>query len=75
MQNNTNAWFDTTRTRLDYLPPRASLVTSLANHSKKTMSTLSVQKQEVSALTVMQEVTAQLPEHKCAVPKLITSKN
>ena len=63
------------RKRLDYLPPRASLITSSADHSKKTKSTLNVQKQEVSAQTVTQEVATQTPEHKCAVPKQITSKD
>ena len=37
------------RRRLEYLPPRASLITSSADHHKKTKSTLCVQKQEVSA--------------------------
>ena len=63
------------RTRLDYLPPRASLITSSADHPKKTMSTLSVQKQEVCTQTVTQEVSAQMPKHKYAAPKLITSKD
>ena len=36
------------RTRLDYLPSRASLMTSSADHPKKTKFTLCVQKQEVS---------------------------
>ena len=36
------------RTRLDYLPPRASLITSSADHPKKTKFTLCVQKQEMS---------------------------
>ena len=35
-------------TRLDYLPPRASLITNSADHPKKTKSTLCVQKQKVS---------------------------
>ena len=34
--------------RLDYLPPRASLITSTADHSKNTKSTLCAQKQKVS---------------------------
>ena len=37
------------RSRLDYLPPRASLITSSADHLKKTRTVLHVQKQEVSA--------------------------
>ena len=62
------------RTRLDYLPPRASLITSSADHPKKTKSTLCVQKQEVSAQRSMHEVAAQMPKHKYAVSKLVTSK-
>ena len=34
------------RSRLDYLPPRASLITSSADHQKKTRTVLNVQKQE-----------------------------
>ena len=63
------------RTRLDYLPPRASLITSSADHPKKTKSTLCVQKQEVSAQTSTQEVAAQMPKCKYAVTKLVTSKD
>ena len=62
------------RTRLDYLPPRATLITSSANHPKKTTSTLCVQKQEMSAQKLTHEVTTQMPRQKCAVPKLVTSK-
>ena len=36
------------RPRLDYLPPRASLITSSADHPKKTKAVLYTQKQEVS---------------------------
>ena len=63
------------RTRLDYLPPRASLITSSADHPKKTKSTLHVQKQEMSAQTVTQEVAAQMLIHKTVAPKVITSKD
>ena len=63
------------RTRLDYLPPRASLITSSADHPKKTKSSLCVQKQKVSAQTSMQEVAAQMPKDKIAVTKLVTSKD
>ena len=63
------------RTRLDYFPPRATLTTSSADHPKKTKSTLSVQKQEVSAQRVTQEVATQMPKHKYVVTKLITSKD
>ena len=37
------------RSRLDYLPPRASLITSSADHSKKTRAVLHVQKHTTSA--------------------------
>ena len=55
------------RTRLDYLPPRASLITSSADHPKKTKATLHVQKQEVSAQTTTQQwpLKHQNPEKKC----------
>ena len=62
------------RTRLDYLPPRASLITSSADHPKKTISTLCVQKQEMSAQRSTHEVAAQMPKCKYAIPKLVTSK-
>ena len=62
------------RTRLDYLPPTASLITSSADHPKKSKSTLCVQKQEVSVQRPTQEVAAQTPRKKFAVPKLVTSK-
>ena len=60
--------------RLDYLPPRASLITSSADHPKKTKATLHVQKQEVSTQMVTQEVATQMPKHPNAAPKLITNK-
>ena len=52
------------RTRLDYLPPRASLITSSSDHPKKTKAPSCVQKQEVAT---------QMPRQKYAVPKLVTS--
>ena len=63
------------RTRLNYHPPRASLITSSADHPKETNSTLCVQKQEVSTQTSTQEVAAQMPKHKYTVTKLVTSKD
>ena len=62
------------RTRLNYLPPRASLITGSTDHPKKTKSTLCVQKQEVSAQRPTHEVAAQMPRQKYAVPRLVTSK-
>ena len=43
------------RTRLDYLPPRSSLITSSADHPKETKATLHIQKQEVLAQTTAQK--------------------
>ena len=63
------------RTRLDYLPPRASLITSSADHPKKTKATLYVQKQGVSTQTIVQEVAAQTPKPRNEAPKLTTSKD
>ena len=54
MQNNIDAWLNTTNKRLDYLPPKASLITSSAVHPKKTKTTLHVQKQEESSQTTTQ---------------------
>ena len=62
-------------TRLDYLPPTAILITSSADHQKKTKATLHVQKQELSAQTTMQTVAAQMPKPKNEAPKLITNKD
>ena len=61
-------------TKLDYLPPRVSLITCSADHPKKTKSTLYGQKQEVSTQRPTHEVAAQTPRQKYAVPKLVTSK-
>ena len=58
--------------RLDYLPPRGSLITSSADHPKKTKAVLNVQKQDVSTQTITQEVAAQTPAARKEVPKLIT---
>ena len=52
-------------TRLDYLPPRASLVTSSADHSKKD--------QVPNQCTCIQK-ESEVSNHKCMVSKLITSK-
>ena len=62
------------RSRLDYLPPRASLITSSADHPKKTKAVLHTQKKPVAAQRKQQEVTAQMPAVKEKGPKLITSK-
>ena len=62
------------RTRLDYLPPRASLITSSADHPKTSKFTLCVQKQEVSAQRPTHEVAAQMPRQMYTVTKMVTSK-
>ena len=61
------------RSKLDYLPPRASLITGSADHTKKTKEVLHTQKKPV-AIQRKQQVTAQMPEVKEKGPKLITSK-
>ena len=63
------------RMRLDYLQPRASLITSATDHPKKTKVSLHIEKQEAPAQTTMQEVAAQTPKVKKESPKLITSKD
>ena len=62
------------RTRLDYLPPRASLITSSGDHPKKTKSIMCDQKQEVSTQRSAHKVATQMPKCKYVVPKLDTSK-
>ena len=61
------------RSRLDYLPPRASLITSAADHPKKTRAVLHVQKQEVSAQRNKQKEAAQTPAATKQSPMLITN--
>ena len=60
--------------RLDYLPPRASLITSLADHPKKMKEVLCTEKRPVAVQNKQQVVTAQMPAVKEKGPKLITSK-
>ena len=62
------------RSRLDYLPPRASLITSSADHPKKTKAVFHIQKKPVATQRKQQDVTAQMPAAKEKGPKLITSK-
>ena len=54
------------RSRLDYLPPRASLNTSSADHPKKTKS-------QINAHVSKKE--SEVSNHRGMVSKLITSKN
>ena len=46
------------RSRLDYLPPRASLRTSSADHPRKTKAVLHIQKKPVATQRQQQDVTA-----------------
>ena len=63
------------RSRLDYLPPRASLITSSADHPKKMKEMLHTQKKPSGHVQKkQQDVTTQVPAVKEKGPKLITSK-
>ena len=69
------------RSRLDYLPPRASLITSSVDHPKKTKPakvSIHTSQQKVSVQNQKQEVSAQTPvttiARKQDVNKLITTK-
>ena len=62
------------RSRLDYLPPRGSLITSSADHPKKTKEVLHTQKKPVATQRKLQDVTTQMPAVKEKGPKFITSK-
>ena len=53
------------RTRLDYLPPRSSLITSSVNHPKKTKCPVTVHSSRKDCT---------MPLAKNVVPKLVTSK-
>ena len=52
------------RARLDYLPPRASLITSSADHPKKTKEVLHTQKKQVATQKEYQKKL-----HNCQQPK------
>ena len=62
------------RARLDYLLPRASLITSSADHPKNTKEVLHIQRKQVAAQKKVQGKSTQLPAVKDKGPKLITSK-
>ena len=53
------------RTSLDYLPPRASLITSSVDHPKKTKCQVAVHSSRTDSAVPLQENV---------VPKLVTSK-
>ena len=61
------------RPRLDYLPPRVSLITSNADHLRKTKAQVQIQKQEVIAQTSDQHQGAQITT--TTVPKLVTTQD
>ena len=56
------------QTRLDYLPPRASLITRSTDHPKKTKSHVNVH------VSKKESTVSTMSNQKCIVPKLITSK-
>ena len=62
------------RARLDYLLPRASLITSSADHPKKTKEVLHTQRKQVAAKKNMQEKSMPAPVVREKGPKLITNK-
>ena len=62
------------RARLDYLLPRASLITSSADHPKKMKEVLHIQKKQVATQKKTLEESTQPPAVKEKGPKLITSK-
>ena len=61
------------RPRLDYLPPRASLITSNADHPRKIKAQSHTQKQEITVQTTSQQQDTQVPT--TTVPKLVTSQD
>ena len=63
------------RPRLNYLPPRASLITSSADHPRKTKVQLQIQKQKITMQTTNQQQDTQITITTQTVPKLITSQD
>ena len=61
------------RPTLNYLPPRASLITSNADHPRKTKVQIQIQKQEITVQTTTQQQDAQVTT--TTVPKLVTSQD
>ena len=57
-------------TRLDYLPPRASLITSSVDHPKKTRCQVAVHSSTTDNIVPLQKNVVP----KLEVPKLVTSK-
>ena len=63
------------RSRLNYLPPWASLITSTADHPRKTRVQLQIQKQEITVQTTNQPEDTQSTITTHTVHKLITSQD
>ena len=61
------------RPRLDYLPPRESLITSSADHSRKTKAQFQIKKQEITLQTTNQQQDTQVTI--TTAPKLVTSQD
>ena len=61
------------RPGLDYVPPRVSLITSNADHLRKTKAQVQIQKQEVIAQTSNQYQGAQITT--TTAPKLVTTQD
>ena len=64
--------FIQSRPRLDYLPPRVSLITSNADHPRKMKTQVQFQKQEVIAQTSNQHQSAQITT--TTVPMFVTTQ-
>ena len=62
------------RPRLDYLPPRASLITRNADHPRKTKAQIQIQKQEITTQTTNQQQDVQVTTP-TTVPKLLTTQD
>ena len=58
------------RTKLDYLPPRSSLITSLVDHPQKTRCQIAFYSSITDSAIALQEKVVPKQE----VPKLVTSK-
>ena len=56
------------RSRLDYLPPRVSLITSSADHPKEMKEVLHTLKKPLATQRKQQDVTAQTPAVKKRAP-------
>ena len=61
------------RPRLDYLPPRASLITGNADHLRKIKAQTQIQKKEITMQTTNQQQDAQVTT--TTAPKLVTSQD